>query len=333
MAQGRTVSANFLTEKDKRIIQLCEEIGASVIERIEGSESQKRFKQEFGKISYTRDAGTGQGGGKLQRDALCTRGIQGKAPFSNRNLRWHPLVVSKQSIPYAKAIKRIDIEGEGDSQTLVFVIEKNGKESEYPASKVHELPERYAILPEHWQPHLEKFRLWNDSLWTQNSCVIAAFEACEWHDAVESFGVLAISAAVNFFDLKFELALESVINVLRRQTIDSNVGLPSSNFPMNESDISECPLCRAKASAYPANLAERERDERWKPEWSTSKRSEGDDRSMQIMHIEPLTETEIRHHARNVRFGHRWCNVAMTDHSVEETLNFMEYVLKAHRRG
>ncbi len=64
-----------------------------------------------------------------------------------------------------------------------------------------------------------------------------------------------------------------------------------------------------------------------------NKRSEGEDQSLQLMHIEPLTEIEIRHHAGNVRFGHRWCNVAMTDHSVEETLNFMEYVLKAHHRA
>ncbi len=198
MAQGRTISANFLTEKDRQVIQLCEEIGSSIVAQIADSNAQKRFKQAFSKISYTRDAGTGQGGGKLQRDALCTRGIQGKAPFSNRNLRWHPLVASKQPIPFAKEVERIEIEGDGDAQTLIVVIKQNGKDAQYPSDKVHELPERYTILPEHWKPHLETLRLWNDMLWTQNSCVITAFEACDWQDAVESFAVLAISAAVNF---------------------------------------------------------------------------------------------------------------------------------------
>jgi hypothetical protein len=33
-----------------------------------------------------------------------------------------------------------------------------------------------------------------------------------------------------------------------------------------------------------------------------------------------------------VRYGHRWCNVAMTDHSVEETVDFMKAVVSAHER-
>ncbi len=82
----------------------------------------------------------------------------------------------------------------------------------------------------------------------------------------------------------------------------------------------------------PANLPERMRDARWKPAWAGNKRGEGEDSSMQIMHIEPLSERQMRHNAKNVRFGHRWCNVAMTDHSVEQTVDFMEYIVKAHNR-
>jgi len=134
MAQGRTVSASFLTEKDRKIIQICLEVGNTIIELINDSNERKRFKDTFSKISYTRDAGAGQGGGKLQRDALCTRGIQGKAPYSNRNLRWHPLVASQQPIPHAKEIESIEIEGKDDSQTLIFIVEEYGKKVSYPAS-------------------------------------------------------------------------------------------------------------------------------------------------------------------------------------------------------
>ena len=52
---------------------------------------------------------------------------------------------------------------------------------------------------------------------------------------------------------------------------------------------------------------------------------------MQIMHIEPLNENIFKHNAKNVRFGHRWCNVAMTDHSIDQTLDFMQYIVKKHR--
>jgi hypothetical protein len=50
------------------------------------------------------------------------------------------------------------------------------------------------------------------------------------------------------------------------------------------------------------------------------------------MHVNPLIDKEIRHNAKNVRYGHRWCNVAMTDHSLDETLDFMEFIVKAHKR-
>ena len=38
--------------------------------------------------------------------------------------------------------------------------------------------------------------------------------------------------------------------------------------------------------------------------------------SIQVMHVNPLLENEIKHNASNVRYGHRWCNVTMTDHSL-----------------
>ena len=332
MAQGRTVSANFLTEKDRKIIQICLEVGNTIIELINDSNERKRFKDTFSKISYTRDAGAGQGGGKLQRDALCTRGIQGKAPYSNRNLRWHPLIASKQPVPHAKEIESVEIEGEEEAQTLVFIVLQEGERVAYPASRVHELPERYAVLPKHWQPHIERLKFCNDTLWTQNSCIITGYEACDWQDAVEAFAVLAISAATNFFNLKFEEVFMCVVETLQKQTTLLEMKLPRENFPKNEDDISRCPLCKVSVSASPANLPERKRDERWKPDWSANKRGEGEDASMQLMHIEPLTEIEIRHTAKNVRYGHRWCNVAMTDHSIEETLDFMEYIVKAHHR-
>lgn len=81
-----------------------------------------------------------------------------------------------------------------------------------------------------------------------------------------------------------------------------------------------------------ADLPERERKNVWQPEWRTRKREEGEDKSIQIMHLKPLVESEIIHTAENVRYGHRWCNVSMTDHSIDETLDFMEHVVTVHGR-
>ena len=122
MASGRTISASFLTDMDGRVIRLCQNISTAIGEAITGADLRRDFVKQYGKISNTRDAGTGVGAGKLQRDALCTRGRQGKAPFSNRNLRWHPLVVAAEKPPFAKELERIEILGAGNAQTFNFVL-------------------------------------------------------------------------------------------------------------------------------------------------------------------------------------------------------------------
>jgi hypothetical protein len=328
MATGRTISANFVTEKDQQVISLCEQIAEILVNAINDNNAKKEFRNDFAKISKTRDGGAGRGAGKLQRDALCTRGRQGKAPFSNRNLRWHPLVVAESPIESAKEIDAIQIEGDDESQTLVFII--NGKS--YPSEKVHELPQRYVALPKHWFPHIDRLKYWSDTLWTQNSCVIPSLEACNWEDAVETYAVLGIAVAVDIYKTDFNSILSKITTLLASQTIDRQVKLPSKDFSTNKKDIVSCPMCKVGISQNAANIADRIRGSLWQPSWRSNKREEGDDSSIQIMHMMPLIDRTMNHNAKNVRYGHRWCNVSMTDHSLNETLDFMEYIVKAHNR-
>ncbi len=332
MATGRTVSANHLTELDNSILDLCENISTVIKDSIEDDERKREFWKNYGKIARSRDAGAGRGGGKLQRDALCVRGRQGKAPYSNRNLRWHPLIVAAQEISFAKPINKIEIEGEDDTQTLVFIVDIDGKECRFPADLVHELPTRFVILPEHWNEHIENLKFWNNTLWTQNSCVIPAMEACEWWDAVEVYAFLAITVAIEKFGLEFKSIYNSVIETIKNHNIDNKIDLPSKNFPTDEEEFKNCPVCKKSLSDTLSEFRKDPRRDTWQPAWSKSKRSEGEDGSNQILHILPLVETEIRHKVSKVKFGHRWCNVAMTDHSLEEALDFFEYISKAHNR-
>lgn len=91
-------------------------------------------------------------------------------------------------------------------------------------------------------------------------------------------------------------------------------------------------MCKTSILKNPSNLPDRARIETWQPAWRNQKRGEGEDSSIQIMHVVPLVENELRHNSKNVRYGHRWCNVAMTDHSLDETLDFMEYIVRIHKR-
>lgn len=332
MAVGRTISANHLTELDRLVLDICERISKIVKEKIDGDERKRDFWKTFGKVHFSRDAGTGRGGGKLQRDALCTRGRQGKAPFSNRNLRWHPLVVSKQTIDYAIPIKRLDIEGTGDSQTMIFIIEYNGKENKYSSDKIHLLPGKFVVLPKHWLPHIDNFKYWNDTLWTQNSCVIQSMESCNWWNAIEVYAFLAISIAVEYYNLEFDIIYKNIISLLKNQQIEDSVLLPSANFPINKEDFLNCPVCKTPLSNDLGRFRKSKKIETWQPSWSRSKKIEGEDGSIQILHKEPLVEFEIRHLVGKVQFGHRWCNITMSDHSLDETLDFFEYVISAHNK-
>ena len=329
MATGRTISASFLSKKDKKTIGLCKLISEKLENLISDDEMKKEYKKGFGKISFTRDGGLGLGGGKLQRDAICTRGRGGKAPFSNRNLRWHPLVVSAEKPSFAKEIECIEIEDE----TLIFVIKnRKGIIKKYPSDKVHEMKERYCATSKHWQPHIDTVKNWNDTQWTQNSCVIPALEACEWHDSVESYAVLGLAVAVELYKADFSKSYSAVVDNLKSQNIDTKIKLPSKLFPTKRKEITNCPISKISINGNLDQFRKEDRSETWQPNWRSSKKEEGDDASIQIMHLNPLIEKEIRHNAENVRYGFRWCNVAMTDHSLEETLDFMEHIVRVHSR-
>ena len=329
MATGRTVGASLLTDEDRKVIELAKRIVDVLEQSISDSKKREDFHENFGKISYTRDAGTGRGAGKLQRDALCTRGRQGKAPFSNRNLRWHKLVAADRQISFARPIDGLEIEGD---KVLVFII--NGKK--YYPDEVYQLSERYVVLPEHWIPHVDILKDWGDGDWTANSCIIPALEATEWWDALESFVVLGVSIVGTLYEVQsINSLIYSIRGLLEHQDINRSVELPSNNLETalrNSNDLLLCPLCKARLDSNVANLPDRTRDSVWQPEWRTNKRREGEDESIQIMHLEPLVESTIIHNAKNVRYGHRWCNVSMTDHSIDETLDFMEHVVRVHNK-
>ena len=329
MATGRTVAAAFLTETDSAVIRLGERISNILRQCISDDRAQRDFQKNYGKISFTRDAGTGRGAGKLQRDAFCTRGRQGKAPFSNRNLRWHPLVVADKPISFAEPIDHIELQGD---KALVFFI--NGRP--YYAEQVYELPNRYVVLPEHWIPHVDILKNWTDSDWTANSCVIPALEAADWWHALETFVVLGLSVIGTLFRAKqIERVGQRLAEVLSSQDIEPDIVLPTqalNTILENPQDLLMCPLCKSRLDSNVADLSVMERESVWQPRWRGGKRGEGEDRSIQIMHMNPLSESVIRHTAENVRYGHRWCNVSMTDHSIDDTLDFMEHVARVHGR-
>lgn len=143
---------------------------------------------------------------------------------------------------------------------------------------------------------------------------------------------MGIAVAVELYKADFKKAYSEVEKILKAQTIDTKIKLPSKLFPKTKEEITSCPVSKISIAGNLDKFRKEVRAETWQLNWRSSKKEEGNDASIQVMHCNPLVEKEIRHNAENVRYGFRWSNVAMTDHSLEETLDFMEHIVKAHNR-
>lgn len=321
MAKGRTISAVELTEKDKEALEICRSISDVLANLITKAESKKDFMENYGRVHLSRDAGLGRAGGKLQRDALCTRGRTDKAPYSNRNLRWHPLIMAMEVPDYAKEVEEIVL----DNKSLVFVIEG---ELWYPKD-VHKLPEVYCSPFDKWYAIKDELAQWTDDDWTNNSCVIPAMEYSTLQYSVETFAILGIAVVGNFYNVDPLTAYNSILEIFQEHNHKLSLEYPKQDEVF---ELMLCPLCRAPLNVPPGNIALPDREKVFQPPWRKSKREEGEAESLQLFHSVPLRENKIYHTPRLVRYGHRWCNVAMADHSVDETVDFMRAVVEAHER-
>jgi len=329
MATGRTISAKELTLRDAEILKVCLNLSKEYTSLIEGKESQVSYFETWAKVNLSRDAGAGRGGAKIQRDALCTRGRTDKAPYSNRNLRWHPLVVASSCPKFAKPIEKIEIHQLNGENVLKFFVKTQKKVVSFNSEQTHQISETFAVLPEHWEPHHEELKSWSDDDWTRNSCLISANEACTQVDAIETFVALNASILVANYGVKISKVSETTRRILLKSNQLSIYGDKLASI-LADNSLYVCPICKNGLDFTLDIFRDDERSPSWKPGWKENKQSEGDDHSPQVMHVNPLSELEIRHNSSNVRYGHRWCNITMTDHSLEETLRFMRYIVGRH---
>lgn len=329
MASGRTISAGLLSSRDSLIIDACKVVSDGLKNLLSDNESKRQFHDDWGKISKTRDAGAGRGGGKLQRDALCTRGRSDKAPFSNRNLRWHPLVVAQNPSSQFKEITKVSISRRDGEKVLIFTFEEKGRKKDLPSESVHELKTPHVVLPKHWEPLHKELTDFSDEDWTRNSCVIAAGEFCTAVDAIQTYVGLGISIAVTVFGVS-KAEAQKVARDALGEFDDFDLYNKKLEEMLSSEDLYRCPICRFELTHNLEEFRDNSRSFSWKPGWKVDKKGEGNDNSPQVMHVQPLLEAEIRHTMDNVRYGHRWCNITMTDHSIQETLRFMTHVIASH---
>ena len=320
-----TLARNELTERDRQVIAFCQDI-SEILEKEIPTELQKPFIEEFGKIHFSRDSGSGRSGKKLQRDAICTRGNTKNDPISNRNLRWHPLVLAHKTPPgFNDCILKID----NEIKTIIIEID----EREWYPDEFHELTAPYCVTTKSWKPYIKDLKDWKKVDWNTNRAFIKAIEYCPWYDALESFTILGMIIASTKFKAEISTSYQKIITFLQNISLDK-IDLPTINFPKAEelNSIILCPICLTSLNAQPASMKKRERPEIWRAPWSEKKGKEGDDAHLQILHVNPLVENEIRHNAMNVRYGHRWCNAAQTNHSLEDLINYMRKVCDQHKR-
>lgn len=317
MAKTRTISFNDLTENDQRMLGICSRIADILKKLIPDQEKANAFMKVHGRVHYSRDAGMGMAAGKLQRDALTTRGKTDKSPFSNRNLRWQPLVLAYSTPPYAVEVDSIAIA----DHKIIFVI--GG--TQYQPEDLFRLNGVFCAPFRKWNHLVDRLSAWSPDEWSENRCTIPASEYSTAEFSVGTFAALGIAVAYKFYGAPSQV-YQIIIDLLRQEGISNEVIKDISPLEC----LVKCPLCLADIDEPPAKLPRRERPQVWQPAWRRSKRAEGAEEILQLTHIFPLIEHEIRHRPSMVRYGHRWCNVSMTDHSVEETVDFMKAVVTSH---
>lgn len=320
MAKTRTISVNELTVNDRGMMEICSQISELLRTLIPNQGKADEFMRVHGRVSYSRDAGMGVAAGKLQRDALTTRGRTDKSPFSNRNFRWHPLILAYTTPSYAFEIDSVKVSG----NKIIFVI---GSTDYYPED-VYKLERVYCALFSKWGHLTRVLSDWGAEDWSENRCTIPALEYSTADLSVGTFASLGIAVACKLYG-----APDSAYNEVKDLLVNRGMsGKVIDDIPPLE-NLVKCPLCLVDIDKSPGQLPKRERPQIWQPPWRGSKRAEGAEDVLQITHSFPLVESEIRHRPSVVRYGHRWCNVAMTDHSVEETVDFMKAVVSAHERA
>lgn len=322
MVSQNTVAREELTNGDKAALQICEKLAATLKGLIGTPKEREIFERDYARIHFSRDAGQGRGAGKLQRDALCTRGRQAKAPFSNRNLRWHPLVLSV-TCPNGFTEMNIDVDSK---KKLLRFIPVDEPEKTYLPTEVHTLKKPYCVTAKAWIKHVDEVRKWSQDDWIRNWCAIPLIEYSPVEYSIECFAVLGMSVAVALFNADLDSVYDAVLQTFKKYGFKK-----TEYFPPKSVDLIKCPVCNSLIKEYPARLIPRQRPAIWNPPWQKSKREEGEDQSIQLMHVEPLVESKINHNASNVRYGHRWCNVAMSDHSVAYLKTWMKKIISTEK--
>ena len=328
------MSENF-SPLDEKVFEIIEKISKALEDSITDTNKRLKFYENYSKFKRSRHAGSGRAGGKLQRDALCTRGRTNMSPIANRNLRWHPLVVSLKNNSYSKKIEKVEVKN--NPKKLIFYLKINETITKFDQDTVYNLPERYTITSTEWEPVKEKLKDWTKTDWAKIHCVIPSLECCNPEEAIKVYANLGMIIAVGLFKSNIKNVYPKILEILSNNSITSNNELLTENFPKIEEyeKLIKCPVCKYDiGQEKPLEIFRKNaREEIWSPPWSTKKRSEGDDSSIQIMHMSPLVEGKINHNVHNTRYGHRWCNVSMTDHSLNETLDFFKHVVKVHNES
>ena len=358
MGKG-TADQRYLTEFERTLLKFCKKIIDIASGFIQNNDLKKEFSEKWGKIAYHRSAGAGKNAGKLQRDNLHTRGQGAKNPLSNRNFRWTPLIIAKKLPSWAKSIE--EIQYDSTNKEVIFKIGGNFKTLK-PGKGVYNLPLNeppYCVTEKHFHEFWSKLDAslkkeiaeFSESDWSKNATIIPASEYAYWTLAVESFIVCLFSVISAFYLKSTKLSVDLYREILdgwKKFISEHRSYVPKSNgkeqFLLLDiyddidsfvEELKRCPFCKVLLTEFPAGLEKEIRPENWSVSsfpWKSSKKKEGEKESIQLLHVKPLVEMEIRHTPDNVRYGHRWCNVAMADASLEYALRFFERVLKNHNK-
>lgn len=238
---------------------------------------------------------------KIKRDALCTRGDNRLTPYKNRARRWkYPIVLFPGEVAPAEW-RRVNIEvvreSEGDKVSFSIGDEGWGK-----YFLLEEWFRKLKDLPNEAKGAVGCYKIgipYREAATEENCLIIAKTLAYQAH---RIFG-----EDHEYIAKEYPALAEAVARYRHLQG-------------------PECPLCKELMS--PDGFIEEQSDS----SMPFAKQKESEDQVLQLFHIDPLRSGAFLHRPGNVSWGHRRCNLAVSQHTIDETLDWFEQVLKNHGR-
>ncbi|HQO57679.1 MAG TPA: hypothetical protein PLT76_03040 [Candidatus Omnitrophota bacterium] len=234
---------------------------------------------------------------KIKRDSLYTKGDNKLNPFKNRGNRWKlPIILFKDQIPPPGWVEtKISVE---KKKRYKFSTNKKGW--------------GFYVTETNWSKALQSVRKKRQNVDIKKGRFKIGIP---YEEAATEQDCIGVALTLSYQAHRILGQTEETIKTDHPHLFEAVKGYPALQKPL-------CPFC--KKSLKPTGFVEASQD----TDDVFYKRDEAKDDAIQLFHINCLKPGKFLHRPGNVSWGHRRCNVAVSQHDVTDAEGWFKEVLE-----